>query len=179
MFALSLAAVALGLSNFAGAISIGLTGVDQKLRFRVILVFGFFEAAMPLAGLLIGHHLAKSLGSDAPYLGGGLLILTGVWTFVQSSQSRRKDAPRKDGFWRLVVTGAALSVDNLVVGFGLGTYKVSPLVGAIVIASVSVLMAMMGLEIGNRLGGLVEKRAGEFGAVLLILLGVSIATRLF
>jgi putative Mn2+ efflux pump MntP len=53
-----LVAVSLGLSNFAAAIGIGVSGVDARTRLRVGLVFGLFEAAMPLLGLLLGHGLA-------------------------------------------------------------------------------------------------------------------------
>ena len=65
MWGVAVAAVALGLSNFAASVGIGLSGVDASLRIRIGLIFGFFEAAMPLAGLLLGHRLAASLGSGA------------------------------------------------------------------------------------------------------------------
>ena len=40
MLALLLVAVSLGLTNFAAAIAIGITGVDRRLRLRVALAFG-------------------------------------------------------------------------------------------------------------------------------------------
>jgi putative Mn2+ efflux pump MntP len=52
---LVLTAVALGLSNLAASIRIGLSGVDANLRVRVAAVFGFFEATMPVVGLVLGH----------------------------------------------------------------------------------------------------------------------------
>jgi putative Mn2+ efflux pump MntP len=178
MSAIALVALALGMSNFAAAIGIGLSGVDNRLRLRIALVFGFFEAAMPLAGLVMGHHLAGSIGSVAPYLGGGLLIVTGVVTIIQSRRIKPNDSPKPSSFGGLIITGAALSMDNLVVGFALGAYKVPLLLGAIVIAVVSVLMSLLGLEVGTRLGTLVEKWSGEFGGVVLVLVGIAIATRL-
>lgn len=64
MLALILVATALGLSNFAAAIGIGLSGVDTRVRLRVAIVFGTFEAAMPLPGLdneaLSSHHYRSS-----------------------------------------------------------------------------------------------------------------------
>jgi hypothetical protein len=44
-----LVAFALGLDNFAVAMGIGLSGTDRRLR--IALIFGIFEAAMPLIGL--------------------------------------------------------------------------------------------------------------------------------
>lgn len=77
------------------------------------------------------------------------------------------------------MTGAALSIDNLVVGFALGTYKVSIALAVIVIAVVSVGMSLVGLEIGARLGASVEKWSSEIGGLVLILVGIAIATRVF
>src|SRR5262250_2858071 len=50
VIALLLAAVAVGLSNLAAAIGIGVTGVNARVRLQVGLVFGVFEAGMPVVG---------------------------------------------------------------------------------------------------------------------------------
>ena len=58
MLALLLVAVSLGLSNFAASIGIGVSGVDARTRLRVGVIFGVFESAMPILGLLAGRSLA-------------------------------------------------------------------------------------------------------------------------
>lgn len=178
MLSIVAVAIALGLSNFAASIAIGLAGVDSRLRREIIMTFGFFEAIMPVIGLLIGQRLAQSLGSSASYLGGGLLILAGVYAFAKV----RRDSSRGElVLWRrggLVVTGAALSVDNLVVGFALGAYRVPVLIAAVVIAAVSVALSLLGLEIGHRLGASVERWSAELGAVVLIVVGAAISLRI-
>jgi putative Mn2+ efflux pump MntP len=60
---------------------------------------------------------------------------------------------------QLLVTGTALSIDNLAVGFALGTYHVSLAVAAITIGAVSVTLSLIGLELGDRLG----TKTGERG----------------
>ena len=50
MLALLLVAASLGLSNFAAAIAIAVSGVDARTRLRVGIVFGLFKAGMPLLG---------------------------------------------------------------------------------------------------------------------------------
>jgi hypothetical protein len=65
MIALLLIAVSLGLSNFAASIGIGISGVDNRTRLRVGLIFGVFEAAMPVAGLALGRALTGPLGANA------------------------------------------------------------------------------------------------------------------
>jgi len=180
MFGLVLAAAALGLDNFGAAIAIGLSGVNARIRVRLALVFGLFEAGMPLIGLVVGRHLAGSLGSATSYLGGGLLVATGAYTVVEA---RRSHDPQRDPgaahFGRLVVTSAALSIDNLVVGFALGTRTVPVVQSAVVIAVVSVGMSLVGLELGDRLGGMTERWSEEIGGFVLILVGFAIAAKIF
>lgn len=84
VLALVLVALSLGLSNFAAAIGIGVAGVDARTRVRVGVVFGIFEAGMPILGLALGHSLASTLGHAAHWVGAGLLIATGAYALIQA-----------------------------------------------------------------------------------------------
>ena len=92
MLPLLLLAVALGLDNLAAAIGIGVGGVRRAARVRVAVVFGLFEAGMPVLGLLLGHGLADSLGQVARWLGGAVLIAFGVIQGIGLVRARRKDS---------------------------------------------------------------------------------------
>jgi putative Mn2+ efflux pump MntP len=179
-----LVSISLGLSNFAAAIAIGISGVDRKTRIKTALVFGFFEAAMPVVGLLIGNRIASLIGHIANYLGAGLLILTGSHTIWQSLQSHSSEVPRQTGSPRqplkqLLIAGFALSIDNLVVGFALSLYHVPIALTAGIIAFTSVVMSLIGLELGRRLGEQFERWSEAIGGVILILVGVAIGFGLF
>jgi putative Mn2+ efflux pump MntP len=173
---LGLLAVSLsvGLSNFAGAIGIGLAGVDSRVRLQVGLAFGFFEALMPIVGLLLGQQVAGYLAGGTAYIAGGLLILTGVYTIWQG---RRQQAAPRGRIQRrqLLVTAAALSIDNLAVGFALGVYRVPIVLAALTIGIVSVVMSLIGLELGSRLGRRVEAWSEELSGGVLVVLGLTIA----
>ncbi len=93
MLALLLLAAALGLSNLAAAIGIGVGGVDGGTRVRIAVVFGLFEAGMPVLGLVLGHRLADSLGQAARWLGGAVLIAVGVWGLVHAWRAPENGAP--------------------------------------------------------------------------------------
>src|SRR4029077_12913418 len=96
LFGLLLVSVSVGLSNFAGAIGIGLSGINARTRLRVGIAFGLFEAVMPLVGLLIGYAIAGELGHYAKYIGAGLLVLTGGYTIWQGRRAQKEEAgPKK------------------------------------------------------------------------------------
>jgi manganese efflux pump family protein len=196
MFALLLVAASVGMSNFAAAIAIGVSGVDATTRLRVGLVFGVFEAGMPIVGLVIGEQVAGPLGHAARWVGAGLLIGVGCYALVSAALAQRKPAttehaatdsaatglaatqpgaPARLGHGRLLLSGLALSLDNLVVGFALGAYNTSIVEGAIVIGAVSVLLSLIGLELGARIGKWAGERGEQLAGVMLISVGIAIA----
>jgi putative Mn2+ efflux pump MntP len=175
-----LVAASLGLSNFAAAIAIGVSGVDARTRLRVGIVFGLFEAGMPLLGLLLGHGLAGTLVHAARWIGATLLIATGLYALIQAFRHHGDDTTgaAAQGLGKLLVSGLALSIDNLAVGFALGTYHVTLLTAAIVIGAVSVIMALTGLELGRLLGAKIGERGEALGGIVLLGVGIAIATGL-
>ncbi len=188
MTALLLLAVAVGLSNAAAAIGIGVSGIRGRTRVRVAVIFGLFEAGMPLLGLALGDSLATSLGQAARILGGVALIAIGVVSLILARRgavhAAHADAggdpapsgPRRSwGLGRIVVSGLALSADNLAAGFALGAFHTSLLVAAAVFGGVSVAMSLAGLELGAKIGSAAGDRSELVASGLLIAVGAAIA----
>jgi manganese efflux pump family protein len=96
------------------------------------------------------------------------------------SASRRspqciRASPLKPGQGRTARAGAlAPSIENLAVGFALGTYHVSVPLAAAVIGTVSVVMSLAGLELGARIGMRAGQRSELLGGLILIGVGVAI-----
>jgi putative Mn2+ efflux pump MntP len=180
VLALVLVALSLGLSNFAAAIGIGISGTSAASRLRVGIIFGLFESGMPVAGLALGRGLARALGSAAHWTGAALLIATGTWALTQAIRGTQDppEAPADQRTGRLIITGLALSIDNLAVGFALGTYHVSLAVAAITIGAVSVALSLIGLELGARIGAKAGNRGELLGGLVLIAVGAAIAAGL-
>ncbi len=195
MLPLLLLAVALGLDNLAAAIGIGVGGVRRATRVRVAVVFGLFEAGMPVLGLVLGHGLADSLGQVARWLGGAVLIAVGAVQAVGLIRARRgagvpdagagageagageaDEGARPQRMGRMLVGGLVLSGDNLAAGFALGSYHVGLALAATVFGVVSVAMSLAGLEIGARIGAVTGDRSELIACALLIATGVVIAT---
>lgn len=208
MLALLLLAVALGLSNFAAAIGIGVSGVRGRDRVRIAVVFGVFEAGMPVLGVVLGQGLASSLGHVARWLGGAALIVIGVTGLVLARRGPRPaGGPAGDGApappapgppapgrptpgppapgrasWRLgrvVASGLALSADNLAAGFALGAYHTGLAVAATVFGVVSVVMSLAGLELGAALGAGAGDRCELVASVMLVAVGCAVAAGVF
>jgi manganese efflux pump family protein len=177
VLALFLVANSVGLDNFGVAAGIGTSGVDRRLRARIALVFGAFEAGMPLLGLLLGRTAADALGSHAQLVAGLVLCLVGLYGVAHELIGRSEARPANPpGLSRLVVLGATLSFDNLAVGFALGSYHVNVVVAALVIATFSVALTLLGLELGARLGERMGQRGELVGGALLIGVGVLVGT---
>jgi manganese efflux pump family protein len=178
LLTLLLVAASVGADNFAAAVAIGLAGVDRQVRLRIAVVFGLFEAGMPVLGLVVGRGLSGSLGSRAHLVGGGLLIAVGVQMGIKALRSEAGAPAALAGapMTRLLVLAAGLSIDNLVIGFALGARDAPLILSVIVIGVVSVGLSLLGLELGNRLSAELGHRSELLGAGVLVLVGAAILT---
>jgi manganese efflux pump family protein len=180
LVSLLLVSVSVGLSNFAGAIGIGLSGISVRTRIRVGIAFGLFEAAMPIAGLLLGEAVAGVFGHYGKYVGGAILVITGLYTIAQGRRTVAEEKRSVDiRTHRLLITAMALSIDNLAVGFALAIYHIQIVLAASIMGIVSVGMSLAGLELGSRLGARVEAWSEELSGGVLILVGAAIAVGVF
>jgi manganese efflux pump family protein len=184
VLALLLLAGALGLSNLAASVGIGVSGVRGSTLVRIAVVFGLFEAGMPIVGLILGQSLATDLGQVARVLGGAVLIAVGVISLVlaRRGSGQSREPARAGRSWRtgrIVATGLALSVDNLAAGFALGTYHTGLVVAAVVFGAVSVAMSLIGLEAGARIGAAAGDRSELLASAILVAVGGALAVGVF
>jgi len=174
MLALLLVAASVGASNFAASIAIGVAGVDARTRIRVGVIFGLFEAGMPVVGLAIGAQVAGVLGHAGRWLAAAMLIGVGIYGLFGPVRDESAVIASARGR-HLLLGGLILSIDNLVVGFALGSTHTSVLVGALVIGAVSVALSLIGLELGARIGSRAGERGEQLAGLMLISVGVAIA----
>src|SRR6056297_1180365 len=125
----------IGANNFSTSLALGALGQERRL-WRVLVVFAAFEFTVPLVGLWLGQRLASAVAGHGGWLGPLLLAGLGLWTLFEATRRTRdrETLARRLTDWRgLVLLAAGLSVDNLVVGFGLGLGGTPPLLMATVI----------------------------------------------
>ncbi len=142
--------VVVGSNNFATSLALGSLGQADR-RLRILTVFAAFEFGVPLLGLALGRRISGQLAEQATWLGPLLIAGLGIWTLLVSTRIT-PDAKRMARWlssWRgLIALSAGLSLDNLVVGFGLGLGGVPALLTATVIMLCSVVFAWIGLRLG-------------------------------
>jgi putative Mn2+ efflux pump MntP len=77
---------------------------------------------------------------------------------------------------KIGVSAFALSLDNLIAGFALGSYQMNLVTGALVFGIVSIAMSLAGLELGAKLGNWAGDGGELIGGVVLVGVGVAIGT---
>jgi manganese efflux pump family protein len=184
VLALLLLAAALGLSNLAAALGIGVSGVRGRAKLQIAVVFGLFEAGMPVLGVVLGQGLAAGIGHAARVLGGVVLIAVGVTSLIlgRRGPDPARGLAREGRRWqtgRIVAAGLALSMDNLAAGFALGTYHTGLVTAAVVFGAVSAAMSLIGLELGARIGAAAGSRSELLASAILIAAGGALAIGVF
>ncbi|MBW7983183.1 manganese efflux pump MntP [Enterobacillus tribolii] len=169
--------LAFGMSMDAFAASISKGAVLHKPRFREAfrtgLIFGVVEAITPLIGWGIGLLASQYVMEWDHWIAFTLLFVLGARMIYEGLKGREDDAPaiRRHGFWLLVTTAVATSLDAMAVGVGLAFLQVNILHTALAIGFATMLMATVGMMIGRFIGPLLGKRAEILGGLVLIGIG--------
>jgi len=169
--------VVIALNNLALALTMGALG-GRRHRARILTVFAIFEFSVPLIGVWLGQGLARAVAADLGWLGPVILAGLGGMTLLslRSGPREREGLVATMTSWRgLVALSAGLSLDNLMVGFGLGLDGVSPLALASTIMVCSVSFAALGLHLGHRVSRDFERPALAVSGVALICLAIAAA----
>lgn len=167
--------VVIGANNFAAALALGALGQAAR-RWRVVAVFGAFEFTIPLLGMWLGQRASGWLAGQFGWLSWALLAMLGGWAVREGLRHRADDErlARRVTTWRgLGGLAAGLSVDNLIIGFGLGLTRLSPLSVATTIAVFSMGFSWLGMRLGCQARRHWEKWAKVGSGALLLALAIA------
>jgi manganese efflux pump family protein len=144
-------ALTMSLDGFAVAVALGALGQAHR-RWRVAATFAAFGAAAPMLGILAGRQIAGWMEAWAEAVGVAVLAALGVWALWQAARGEEPDARRGRRAATgagLLVLGATLSSDNLVIGFGLGLHDARAVPVGVAAGAVVFLAALAGIEVGR------------------------------
>jgi putative Mn2+ efflux pump MntP len=162
-----------GLSNFGGAVGLGVLPLTRRLRWEITGTFLAMEIVMPIIGLIAGSRLAGSVGSRGQFVAGLVLVGIGGYTLLETRRETR-DLTIPVRRRTIVLLAVALSLDNLAVGLGLGLLQAPIPVAAGFMGVCSLILTLVGLELGRLLGNRVGERSELFSGVVLIAAGLFI-----
>ena len=173
--------LAFGMSMDAFAASIGKGATLHKPKFseavRTGLIFGAIETLTPLVGWGLGMLASQFILEWNHWIAFILLVFLGGRMIVEGfrgDSDEACDAPHRHGFWLLVTTAFATSLDAMAVGVGLAFLQVSIVTTALAIGCATFIMSTLGIMVGRFIGPLLGKRAEILGGIVLIGIGSEI-----
>jgi len=176
---LSIILIALGLSAdcfavaFSGSISMKTVSPVQVLR--TALVFGVFQAIMPILGWLAGLTVIDFIAGYDHWIAFALLVLVGgrmIWEAFRSTDDlKRVDISRGV---LLLTLALATSIDALAVGLTFAFLEVNIWLACSTIGVIAFGITIVGFVLGRRAGALLGNYAEAIGGVILIGIGFRI-----
>ena len=171
-----LIAIALAMDAFAVSIATGITLKERCYyhAFRIGLLFGIFQAAMPVLGYLLGLGLSDLIARVDHWIAFALLVGIGL-KMVHEGTKREK--------WKdltctetkpLLFLAVATSIDAFAVGVTLSVLGEGILIPVLIIGTTTFILSYIGVIIGNRMGHFFEKGIELVGGLLLIVIGFTI-----
>ena len=160
------------------AASIGKGATLHKPKFseavRTGLIFGAIETLTPLVGWGLGMLASQFILEWNHWIAFILLVFLGGRMIVEGfrgDSDEACEAPHRHGFWLLVTTAFATSLDAMAVGVGLAFLQVSIVTTALAIGCATFIMSTLGMMVGRFIGPLLGKRAEILGGIVLIGIG--------
>ncbi|KFD20154.1 MAG: manganese efflux pump MntP [Yokenella regensburgei] len=172
--------LAFGMSMDAFAASIGKGASLHKPKFsealRTGLIFGVIETLTPLIGWGLGMLASQFVLEWNHWIAFVLLVFLGGRMIIEGvrGDSGEEEAPTRHGFWLLVTTAIATSLDAMAVGVGLAFLQVNIIMTALAIGCATLIMSTLGMMVGRYIGPLLGKRAEILGGIVLIGIGSQI-----
>lgn len=181
-FDIILLSVALAMDCFAVSIVSGI--IVGRWRIRVFLslgiLFGLFQALMPLAGWLCMSRFRESMQGYDHWIAFGLLLLLGGNMIKEAFGPEEKRSFDPTTLMTQLALAVATSIDALAVGISFSCLDYNTIedltLPLVTIGVVSLVFSLAGSTLGVRFGSIVAKRIKPelLGGIILILIGVKV-----
>ncbi|MDR0861635.1 MAG: manganese efflux pump MntP family protein [Oscillospiraceae bacterium] len=175
---LFLLAVGLSMDAFAVSVCAGLSLDKATLKNAAIvaLYFGFFQAAMPLVGYLVGSQFSDLISAYDHWVAFVLLAFIGG-KMIRDSLSQ--DCESDDGITtpsvrKMLPLAVATSIDALAVGVSFAFLEVSIVPAVSFIGVVTFALSLVGVQVGKAFGSRFKSKAELVGGIILVGMGAKI-----
>ena len=152
---------------------------------KIAGVYAFAQFIMPLIGWFLVTKLEeifKSFSVLIPWIAlilllfiGGKMVIEGIQERKGKKEEKKEETPAKLTWGALIIQGIATSIDALSVGFTISDYSVlRAIASSLIIGAVTLVICLIGLIFGKKIGNKVSSVATIVGGVILILIGIEI-----
>ena len=178
-----------GLAMDAFSVSIANGIVESNMRkgrmLKIAGVYAVFQMMMPLIGWLLVTTVANIFTSFSvliPWIALILLLFIGGKMVVEGIKDRKKGGEKEEEkkaskltFGALILQGIATSIDALSVGFTIAEYSfIQAFASSLIIGVVTLVICLIGLIFGKKIGNKFSSIATIIGGVILILIGIEV-----
>lgn len=167
-------AVALAMDSFALSIASGSLKKDISFlkAVEIALIFGFFQALMPLFGYVFGTFVGDFVFSLQKYIAFAILFGIGIKFILESKDIKEKSIDL--GLIPLLFGGFITSIDAFGVGITFGLEHTNIKLSCITIGLVCIAFCLFGVWLGKKIGKVFEDKALIIGGVILMGIGYKI-----
>lgn len=175
--------VGLAMDAFSVSLADGLHDPEMKPRKAcgIAILFAIFQGMMPLIGWVCIHTIVQYFRAFEKLIPWIALILLG---YIGVNMLRDGICECREGedckcqeltLPVLLLQAVATSIDALSVGFTIADYDFSAaLVAVLLIAAVTFVICLTGVELGKKVGTRISGKAGILGGCILIFIGLQI-----
>lgn len=173
--------VGLAMDAFSVSLANGLNEPTMKKHKMcgIAGIFAAFQFLMPVIGWVCVSTIAQLFSAFEkfiPWIALALLSYIGGKMLYEGMRSgNSEEGSPAVGISALLVQGVATSIDALSVGFTISHYTwLEALLAGLLIGGVTFLICFIGLSIGKKAGTKLANKAGIFGGIILIFIGLEI-----
>lgn len=186
--------VGLAMDAFSISVANGIVEPDmRKTRmFKISGVYAVFQFLMPLIGWFLVTTVAEiftAFHKFIPWIAlflllfiGGKMVFEGIKDKKQGGKKEKEEVKeaKKLTWGALIVQGVATSIDALSVGFTIADYSfLRAFASSLIIGVVTLVICLLGLIFGKKIGAKFVSTATIIGGVILILIGIEIFVKGF
>lgn len=175
---LNIVIMAFGLALDAFAVSVGSGIAIRQMRLRHAMLiasfFGVFQAIMPILGWTCGFFTRDVLADYDHFIAFGLLAFIGVKMIIEAFRQGEEKIFNPLDIYVLFTLAVATSIDAFAVGITLSLVHIHIMTPALIIGSITFVLSLAGVYIGDYFGHLFENRLEIAGGLILLGIGTKI-----
>lgn len=172
--------VGVAMDAFSVSLANGLN--EPKMRngkmLAISMVFGFFQAIMPLIGWCAIHTVLKKFTmfeKYVPWFAFAILLYLGTKMILDGIKKTEENSISKITFLGVMIQAIATSIDALSIGFSIADYNgFLAIITSLIIFIIAFVICVIGFNIGKRFGTVLSNKATIFGGIILIIIGIEI-----